>query len=303
MERYFEGTPPTDEELPRLIVRGGGPGQPDSHLVRFGQDGRGPAGTAGRSGRLRAAARHGRRGPRRTPPAKTVEVKADPAGPLVAQVFKTRIDPFVQKINFIRVFSGTLKKDDTVSVVGLRKGAEARPAVRHAGQRNPADRRRRAGQIVAVTKMEDLRTGMSLGELTHAADPVPFADGRPGRHAQEPRRRSQALRLAEQDLPGGLHLPHRPRRADQGNGRHRHERTALANPPRAAQAPRQGRGRHQGAENPLPRNDPDQRRRQLSAQEADRRPRPVRRSPHPHVPAAQGREHRGVVPSRPASPR
>ena len=29
-----------------------------------------------------------------------------PNGPLVAQVFKTRIDPFVQKLSFIRVFSG-----------------------------------------------------------------------------------------------------------------------------------------------------------------------------------------------------
>ncbi len=30
MERYFEGTPPTEEELPRLIKRAVGPGQPDS---------------------------------------------------------------------------------------------------------------------------------------------------------------------------------------------------------------------------------------------------------------------------------
>ena len=37
-----------------------------------------------------------------------VEVKSDASGPLVAQVFKTRIDPFVQKLNYIRVFSGTL---------------------------------------------------------------------------------------------------------------------------------------------------------------------------------------------------
>ena len=41
-------------------------------------------------------------------------VTPDPDGPLVAQVFKTRIDPFVQKLSFIRVFSGTLKKDATV---------------------------------------------------------------------------------------------------------------------------------------------------------------------------------------------
>ena len=40
MERYFEGTPPTDEELSRLIVRAVAEGTPDSDRVRVGQDGR-----------------------------------------------------------------------------------------------------------------------------------------------------------------------------------------------------------------------------------------------------------------------
>ena len=57
---------------------------------------------------------------------------------------------------------------------------------------------------------------------------------------------------------------------DQGNGAHRHERAASDAAPRAAQAPRQGRGRDQGAEDSLPRNDPGQRRGKLPAQEADR---------------------------------
>ena len=51
-----------------------------------------------------------------------VTLKPDPAAPLAAQVFKTRIDPFVQKLSFIRVFSGTLKKDSTVPATGARKG-------------------------------------------------------------------------------------------------------------------------------------------------------------------------------------
>ena len=41
-----------------------------------------------------------------------LEPKAD--GPLVGLVFKTRIDPFVQKLSFLRIFSGTLKKDANV---------------------------------------------------------------------------------------------------------------------------------------------------------------------------------------------
>ena len=70
---------------------------------------------------------------------KEVEVKADPAGPLVAQVFKTRIDPFVQKLSFIRIFSGTMKKDETVHVSGAKK-MSSRSALRSAGERNEAHR-------------------------------------------------------------------------------------------------------------------------------------------------------------------
>ena len=52
------------------------------------------------------------------------ELKPDPSGPICAQVFRTRIDPFVQKLNFIRVYSGTLKKDDTVPASTSRKGVK-----------------------------------------------------------------------------------------------------------------------------------------------------------------------------------
>ncbi len=39
------------------------------------------------------------------------ELKADASGPLAAFVFKTTADPYVGKINFVRVFSGTLTND------------------------------------------------------------------------------------------------------------------------------------------------------------------------------------------------
>jgi elongation factor G len=45
---------------------------------------------------------------------KGIEVKADAAGPLVAQVFKTTADPYVGKLTYLRVFSGTLKADSQV---------------------------------------------------------------------------------------------------------------------------------------------------------------------------------------------
>ncbi|MBN2216980.1 MAG: elongation factor G, partial [Pirellulales bacterium] len=95
-----------------------------------------------------------------------------PAGPLVAQVFKTRIDPFVQKLSFIRVFSGTLKKETTVPMVGSRKGVKLGPLMRvQANETEPIDEAG-PGEVVAIAKMEELATGKTLGEL--AMPPIPF---------------------------------------------------------------------------------------------------------------------------------
>lgn len=94
-----------------------------------------------------------------------VTLKADPNAPLAAQVFKTRIDPFVQRLSFIRVFSGTLKKDSTVHVSGARKGIKIGPLLSvQADKTTPIDQAT-AGDIVAVAKTEDLHTGSTLGEV------------------------------------------------------------------------------------------------------------------------------------------
>ncbi len=91
-------------------------------------------------------------------------VKADPHGPLVARVFKTRIDPFVQKLSFIRVHSGTLKRDDQVSVSTARKPVKLGPLLRvRAADTQPVDHAG-PGDIVAIAKMEELPTGATLGE-------------------------------------------------------------------------------------------------------------------------------------------
>ena len=168
MERYFEGTQPSDEELSGLIVRAVAQGTLVPIVCISAKTG------VGVPELLDALTLCGLSPESITRTAKNaageeVEVKADPAGPLVAQVFKTRIDPFVQKLSFIRIFSGSMKNNDNVSVVGLRKGVKIGQLFEvQADKTEPIDGAV-AGQIVAVTKMEDIRTGMTFGEIAMPA--------------------------------------------------------------------------------------------------------------------------------------
>ena len=93
-----------------------------------------------------------------------ITLTADPAAPLAAQVFKTRIDPFVQKLSFIRVFSGTLSKDSTVASPGFRKGLKIGPLLSVQADKTENIDEAIAGDIVAIAKSEELHTGMTLGE-------------------------------------------------------------------------------------------------------------------------------------------
>ncbi|HWB11472.1 MAG TPA: elongation factor G [Pirellulales bacterium] len=162
--RYFEGQQPTDEEISRLIVEAIADGSVVPILCVAAKS------DVGVTELLDALALCG------LPPSKVVrrakkadggevELKPDPAAPLAAQVFKTRIDPFVQKLSFIRVFSGTLKKDDTVHASKARKGVKLSQLFRvQANHTEPVDVAG-PGDIVAVTKTEDLHTASSLGDL------------------------------------------------------------------------------------------------------------------------------------------
>lgn len=164
-ERYFEGTVPTEEEIARLTVRAIAEGSLIPIICLSAKTGVGTdellqtwANCALPPGAIQRKAKN--------KDGEAVEVKADPAGPLVAQVFKTRIDPFVQKLSFIRVFSGTLKKDDAVAVVGARRPIKVSQLLTvQADETNPVDSAG-PGDIVAVAKAEELHTAVSLGELT-----------------------------------------------------------------------------------------------------------------------------------------
>lgn len=163
MAKYLDGNPPTPEEVSKLLVKAIAAGtlipilccssKVDvgvTELMDFlAQYGLSPADVP-------------RRGKKNGD-----EITLEPSAkaPLVAQVFRTRIDPFVQKLSFVRIFAGTLKKDDTVPSIGARKGIKIGPLLEVQGSETHTIDSAGPGEIVAVAKMEDLHSGTVLGEV------------------------------------------------------------------------------------------------------------------------------------------
>ncbi|HND50962.1 MAG TPA: elongation factor G [Pirellulaceae bacterium] len=94
------------------------------------------------------------------------EIKPDPNGPLVARVFRTRIDPFVQKLSFIRVYSGHMKRDDLVHASATRKSLKLGPLLEVCGAESHAIEEAGPGDIIAIAKTEELHTGTVLGDYS-----------------------------------------------------------------------------------------------------------------------------------------
>ncbi|RUL85059.1 elongation factor G [Tautonia sociabilis] len=86
------------------------------------------------------------------------EVEIDPTedGDLVAQVFKTSIDPFMGKLSFMRIISGRLTPD--TPLINLRTGKTNKPGHLYVvqGKQNEEVPEAIAGDIVAVAKFDDL---------------------------------------------------------------------------------------------------------------------------------------------------
>ncbi len=90
------------------------------------------------------------------------KLSTDPAGPLAAMVFKTTADPFVGRISYLKVISGTLTtnqplvnatKDqpERLGALGYPKGKTIEPATEVP-----------AGDIAAISKLQNTSTGNTL---------------------------------------------------------------------------------------------------------------------------------------------
>ena len=102
----------------------------------------------------------------------------DPAGPLVAQVFKTLADPFVGRLTYFRVYSGSVLSDSRV--FNVNKGAEERLGqlfmVR--GKEQTPVAAVRAGDIGAVAKLGVTSTSDALGDrgMPLVMSPITFPE-------------------------------------------------------------------------------------------------------------------------------
>jgi elongation factor G len=98
---------------------------------------------------------------------KDVEVAPDPSGLVLAQVFKTSADPFVGRLTFIRVFSGTIHSQG--HVWNANREAEERIGqllLLHGKEQEPTGELK-AGEIGAVAKLTVTATGDTLSSKDH----------------------------------------------------------------------------------------------------------------------------------------
>ena len=107
----------------------------------------------------------------------TVELAPDPAGPLCVRVFKTAADPYVGKLTFLRVLSGTLRSQG--AAYNATRGEDERIGqllMLHGKEQEPVGELR-AGEIGAVAKLAETHTGDTLSSkerpVTLPAIPFP----------------------------------------------------------------------------------------------------------------------------------
>ncbi len=137
----------------------------------------------------------------------TVDIAPDPEGPPLAFVFRTVADQFVGHLSLFKVLSGTIRSDDHLT--NSRSGADERLhallRIRGGSQEQVAELV--AGEIGAVAKLADTRTGDTLAPRgrpvaaspLHPPEPVLAVAIRPRTRADEDRLAPALHRLVEED--------------------------------------------------------------------------------------------------------
>jgi len=140
-------------------------------------------------------------------PEKVIERKADDAAPFSALMFKIQTDPFVGKLIFFRVYSGTLRAGDTVMFGNNRNTERIGRILRmHANQREEI-KEIFAGDIGATVALKNGRVGYTmcdqdkpvLLEQITFPEPVISVAIEPKTKADEEKMANAMSRLGEED--------------------------------------------------------------------------------------------------------
>ena len=107
-----------------------------------------------------------------------VEVKPDPDGKFSSLCFKVMVDPYVGKLSFVRVFSGTLTLDQSVYVVN-KKTEERIGSLRFMRGKDGKDVKEiTVGDIVAIPKLQTATVGdtIAVKGVDFVFPPIQFPD-------------------------------------------------------------------------------------------------------------------------------
>jgi elongation factor G len=107
-------------------------------------------------------------------PAGKAEVARPPDGPLSGQVFKSIADPFVQRLSYVRVYSGTLAADQPLYNQRVGRGSRIGGMFKPFGKEQRPCAAAVAGDIVCVTKVEELNTCDTVCDPAHPIQYPPF---------------------------------------------------------------------------------------------------------------------------------
>ena len=199
-------------------------------------------------------------------------------------------DPFAGRITMFRVVTGTLKADSTVHNLTRETPERLGHLALLQGKTQTDVPEIKAGDLGAVAKLKetrDQRHARRQGAAPRSrrsssrsrCSPTPIE---PKSRGDEDKISTRAAAPEEEDPT----IRYEPRPADQGTAALRPGPAAHRGDGRQAEAALRRRGQPQAAADPVSRDDHGGDRGARPAQEADRRPRPVRRLQDPHGAAA-----------------
>ncbi len=105
-------------------------------------------------------------------------IKADPNGPLIAQVWRTAADPFIGQLNYVRILSGTMTPGMSIQNNSTDSKETVSGMVQVLGKKQVPIAKAVPGDIVAIPKFKTVKTGHTLaagftGKLPEIEFPQP----------------------------------------------------------------------------------------------------------------------------------